>query len=268
VAYLWAVRDSPVHTTERFVPSGAIQLVVNLHDDLMPIYDPGGRACHLHSGAVVSGAQRRYFVVDPRAHTSMVGVQFRPGGAAPFLGVPPGELTDRHVDLEVLWGRSATELRERLWAATTAAERFAVLENALQARLAQARHGHPAVPIALEQLARPGVTVGDVATRLHLSWRRLIAVFTAEVGLTPKRLSRVLRFQRVSALARRTDAPDWAELAVTCGYFDQSHLIGDIREFTGTSPMQMVRASHQVMDHHLAVPEGFKFFQDPPRAHP
>jgi AraC-like DNA-binding protein len=268
VAYLWAVSDSPAHRTERFVPSGAHELVVNLNEDALQTYQPGDPVWRRHSGTVASGAQRRYFVVDPRAHASMVGIHFRPGGASPFLGVPPGELTDRHVDLENLWGRSAIELRERLCAAATAADRFAILEDALQSNLSRTRRSHPAVPLAVEQLARPGITVGEVAARLDLSRRRLIEVFTAAVGLTPKRLSRVLRFQRVSAMARRTRSPDWAQLAHTCGYYDQSHLIGDVQEFTGASPGQMLRSSQRVMDHHLALPEEVKFFQDPPLVQP
>jgi transcriptional regulator GlxA family with amidase domain len=111
------------------------------------------------------------------------------------------------------------------------------------------------VPFALGQLARPGITVGEVAADVHLSRRRFIQVFTAEVGMTPKRLSRVFRFQRANELARRMDAPDWAKLARACGYFDQSHLINDVSEFTGTSPRQLVPASEEVKDLHLAVPD-------------
>jgi AraC-like DNA-binding protein len=221
-----------------------------------------------YSGAVVSGAYRRYFVIDTRDHTSIVGVHFRPGGALPFLGVPPGELADRHVDLDTLWGRPALELRERLCAAATAADRFTLLEQALMLRLAGFHHGHPAVPFALSELGRPGVTVGEVAASVDLSRRRLIEVFTAEVGMTPKRLSRVLRFQRVSALARRGSAADWAQLARACGYFDQSHLIHDVGEFTGTSPRQLRPASQQVKELHLAVPEEVKFLQDVRPARP
>jgi AraC-like DNA-binding protein len=259
VEYIWALRDAPAHSTERIVPSGTLELVVNLQEDALRVYDPRTDPQTMqwrrYSGAVVSGAYRRYFVIDTHDHTSIVGVHFRPGGALPFLGVPPGELADRHVDLETLWGRPALELRERLCAAATAADRFTVLEQALMLRLAGFHHGHPAVPIALSELGRPGVTVGQVAASVDLSRRRLIEVFTAEVGMTPKRLSRVLRFQRVSALARRGDAVDWAPLARVCGYFDQSHLIHDVSEFTGMSPSQLAPASEQVKELHLAVPE-------------
>jgi AraC-like DNA-binding protein len=262
VAYLWWLRDAPAHSTERIVPSGTLELVVNLAEDELRIYDPRSAVCRRYSGTVVSGAYQRYFVIDTAEHASIIGVHFRPGGAFPFLRVPPGELADCHVDLETLWGRSAIELREQLLTATTPADRFAVLEHHLVQRLTGVGSGHRAVPFALDQLARPGVTVGDVAATLQLSRRRFIEVFTAEVGMTPKRLSRVLRFQRASELAKRGSPPDWAQLARACGYFDQSHLIHDVSEFTGTSPMRLVPASEPVKEFHLAVPDEVKFLQD------
>jgi AraC-like DNA-binding protein len=262
VEYLWALRDVPAHSTERIVPSGTLELVVNLHEDALHIYDSAAYCWRRYSGAVVSGAYRRFFVIDARDHASIVGVHFKPGGAWAFLGVAPGELADRHVDLEMLWGRPALELREQLCTAATSVERFALLERVLRSRMPDSRPGHPAVPFALGQLSRPRVTVGEVAACVQLSRRRFIDVFTTEVGMTPKRLSRVMRFQRATGLARRVDTPDWARLARASGYFDQSHLIHDIVEFTGTSPRQLVPAGEDVKELHLAVPDGV---QIPPR---
>lgn len=255
VECMWSLGDAPAHSMERIVPSGTLELVINLHEDEIRIYDPDDGALRRFSGAVVSGAYRRFFVIDTREHASVVGVHFRPGGACPFLGVPPGALADQHVDLATLWRGSAIELRDRLCAAATPAARFAVIEQMLMRRLSRRRDGHPAVPFALGQLDRPGVTIGEIATSLQLSRRRLIEVFTAEVGITPKRLARVLRFQRASALARRAGRPDWGRLAIECGYFDQSHLIHDFRELTGMSPVLVVRSSEGVKDNHVAARE-------------
>ena len=80
-----------------------------------------------------------------------------------------------------------------------------------------------------------------------LSCRSLIEVFTTEVGMTPKRIeSGAAIHSEPVALARSADRRDWARLARACGYFDQSHLIHDVGEFTGTSPRQLVQASEQV----------------------
>jgi AraC-like DNA-binding protein len=168
------------------------------------------------------------------------------------LGVPPGELTDRHVDLDELWGRRARELRERLCIASTTDQRFAILEAELASRLDQ-RHAHPAVTHALAALARPELRVGDIAKFAGLSQRRLIEVFTAAVGLTPKRFGRVMRFHRAAALGRRA-AFDWTRIAHECGYYDQAHLIRDFRELAEVTPSDLLRASVHPKEHHqLAV---------------
>jgi len=242
------------HGRERILPSGTLELVINLRDDELRIYSASNEAarpdrCKRLSGALVSGAYSGFFVSDTAEEASIMGVHFRPGGAFPFLGLPAGELADAHLDLETLWGRSAVELRERLCAAATPEERFRLLDAALVARLARPPEHHYAVPAALAvfagcaELARMDarVTMREMVRRIGLSQRRFIQVFTAEVGMTPKVFSRVQRFHRALALARRDVAPDWARLAADCGYFDQSHLIRDFQAFSGFSPASYLR---------------------------
>jgi AraC-like DNA-binding protein len=254
VEYLWSSQGAPAHAKERVVPTGTLELAVSLVEDKGRIYDSDGRERRLSGGAAVSGAYRRPFTFDTRENASIVGVHFRPGCAGVVLGVPPGELTDRHVDLEALWGRRARELHERLCAATTTEQRFAILEAELVSRLDQ-RHARPAVAYALDLLARPQVRVGDIAKRAGLSQRRLIEIFTADVGLTPKRFGRVLRFQRAIALARSA-ALDWTRVAHECGYYDQAHLIRDFRELADVTPGDLMRATaHPKEQHQFAASE-------------
>lgn len=251
----WLCSDSPPHRRERILPSGTVELVVNLRQDEIRIYDEArADSCGRYSGAVVSGTYSKCFVIDPAQHASIIGVHFRPGGATPFLGLPTVELTDRHVDLETLWGPMGVELRERLCAATSAAERFSLLERILIARLRQPPNRSGAVPAALDLFRREfaQLRVRDVARRVGLSQRRFIQAFAAEVGLTPKLYSRVLRCQQARELAGGAQAPDWAQVAAACGYFDQSHLIHDFRSFTGFTPEEYLRRrSEHVMANHV-----------------
>jgi AraC-like DNA-binding protein len=246
VEQFWFSSDAPVHTRARVLPRGTIELVINLRDDEIRIFDPL-RAVEPRrfTGAVVSGAYSRFF--EPQVHESVLGVHFRPGGATSFLGVPAGELAESHVDLESVWGPAAGELRARLCEAATPEARFSLLEAALLERLRRSPERHPAVPAALAALeaADEAVSVREIARDIGLCQRRLIQVFTSAVGLTPKRYQRVCRFQRARELARHTAAPDWAWLALECGYFDQSHLIRDFRQFTGFSPGEFKRAQHE-----------------------
>lgn len=233
---------------------GTLELAVSLTEDRGRIYDAAGRERWLSGCAAVSGAYRRPFSFDTREKASLVAVHFRPGCAGVVLGVPPGELTDRHVELEALWGRRAPELRERLCAAKTTDQRFAILEAELASRL-DGRHVHPAVTRALDVLARPRARVADIAKSAGFSQRKLIELFTADVGLTPKRFGRIVRFQRATALARRA-AFDWTRVAHECGYSDQAHMIRDFRELAAVTRSDLLRASaHPQEQHQFAVSE-------------
>ena len=222
------------HKTERILPTGTLELVINLRQNELRFYD--GDEWTSFSGAIVSGAHGRG--LKPAEETSIIGVHFKPGGAFPFLGLPAGELADTHVDLETLWGSSAGRLRERLCEARTSAERFQLLEEALLSCLCRDVEKHYAVSAGLEMFgtnqARP--TVREAAKYLGLSQRRFIQVFKAEVGLTPKLFSRIQRFQQTRTFIQQNSAPNWAALAVDLGYFDQSHLIREFLEFSGQSP--------------------------------
>lgn len=55
VERLWALRDQPLHATERIVPTGTLELVINLRDDEIRIWDREGGACRRLSGAIAAG---------------------------------------------------------------------------------------------------------------------------------------------------------------------------------------------------------------------
>ena len=71
---------------------------------------------------------------------------------------------------------------------------------------------------------------------ISLSPKRFIERFRTQVGVTPKRFCRILRFQHAVTQAHRTAGIDWADVALACGYFDQPHLIHDFRAFAGMTP--------------------------------
>src|SRR5690242_10934022 len=98
VEYLWSLRDLPGHTSERVLPTGTLELVINLAHDAFRIRSDAG-VVRL-SGALVSGAYQRYFAIDTHDHADVIGVHFKAGGAWPFLGIAAGELADRHCNLE------------------------------------------------------------------------------------------------------------------------------------------------------------------------
>ena len=235
--WLYEGREETEHKTERILPTGTLELVINLRQNELRFYDAERSENSRYSGAIVSGAYGHGFTPEEEV-PFIIGVHFKPGGAFPFLGLPAGDLADTHVDLETLWGSSAGRLRERLCEARTSGERFQLLQEALLSRLSDRVEKHYAVAAALEMFLnnRAGPIVRETAKYLGLSQRRFIQVFKAEVGMTPKLFSRIQRFQQTRTLIQQNPLPSWATVALDQGYFDQSHLIREFLEFSGLSP--------------------------------
>jgi AraC-like DNA-binding protein len=257
VEKLWSLSDAPSHRFERIMPSGTIELVINLREDEFQIYDPSKpRHSRRFSGAIVSGTYGGCFVIDTRVHASIIGVHFRPGGAFPFLEMPVDELANTHVNLKAIWGTSANELRERLCAAETCQTRFDLLEKWLVRRLFRQRERHCAVRFALNAFTNgaPVINVRQAARETGFSQRHFIELFKREVGISPKLFCRIRRFQQALDLLQKVAAPNWALLAAECGYFDQSHFIHDFRAFSGLTPTDYLQQrSEQTLQSHVPL---------------
>jgi AraC-like DNA-binding protein len=198
----------------------------------------------------VQGETRRSFAAGPSdgptvtAHGGVqhgIQVDLAPLAARALLGAPPGELANASVELDALLGRRADELAERLDGAATWFERFALLDALLAHRLVDAPPRAPAVERAWARLvATHGrVPVAELAREAGWSRRHLGARFREELGLAPKVVARILRFER--ALRLLVHGRPLAETAFECGYADQAHLNRDFRAFVDAPPAAFLR---------------------------
>ncbi len=159
------VGRSPAHDMEHVLPMGTTELVINLRDDPLRVYDKRKNSSYESLGhSIICGTYSDYFVIDTAQQNLLIGVHFKPGGAFPFLNPPAGEFKNLHVSLETLWGRAAGRMRERLLEARTHAERFRVLERVLWEQAVLPLRRHPAVSAALDEFTRvPGRKIAKVA---------------------------------------------------------------------------------------------------------
>ncbi|HJQ74863.1 MAG TPA: helix-turn-helix domain-containing protein [Gaiellaceae bacterium] len=159
-------------------------------------------------------------------------VSLAPWAAHMLLRVPQHELAGTSVPLEELLSPGLTE---RVGAEATWDARFEMLDRELGRRLADARRPDAGVLFAWERLraTHGAARIGAVAADLGWSRKRLAARFREQIGLTPKAAARLLRFERARSLA---GTMSWGELAFTCGFADQPHLIAEFRSFTGRTP--------------------------------
>jgi AraC-like DNA-binding protein len=231
---LYRERFAPgTEVIERVVPDGMVRLVFNLGDALSG-NDDASSAPTAAIGATAAPA-----LVRLRGSVHAFSVTLRPGAVQALLGLPAGEFNDSGVPLADLWGREAAEVLERVAEQRSDAARAHALDAALQARVR--RHdtrAHAATSHALQCMAASAGTrpLREVAAEAGVGERRLQQLFHAQVGLSPRAWSRLLRLQACLRRLRAETTPRWAELALECGFYDQSHLVNEFQAVCGLSP--------------------------------
>ncbi|WP_211178330.1 MULTISPECIES: helix-turn-helix domain-containing protein [Brasilonema] len=222
----------------RLLPMGMMELVINLHEDSIPLFDRQSRVQRgSTNGTMLCGTHSENFIAQVDRKISVMGVHFRPGGGTAFFGLPAGELHNENISLDELWQGHAAELRDRLLK-TSLKNRFSVLERFLMQML-RSPALHPAVDFAVQQFQRSTLpTVRAVTDQIGFSTRHFNQLFRDQVGLTPKLFCRIQRFQQVLNLLALKNQVNWMDIVFTCGYFDQAHLIHEFRAFADCTPTE------------------------------
>jgi len=253
--------DLPAALVERHLPSLSVGLLVNFGAPHRLLDRDGERP---GVGAWVVGLQTGLRLGHAAGARSFMIVQLSPIGAHGILRLPMDAITDRTVPLEDIDPQFARDLVARTAAAADWPGRFEAAETLLAERLA----GRSTALLAARALARltqatEPPSVAALADELGCSHRHLIAQMQAGVGLSPKTVARIARFDRaVGAIhaalrlqhrgephldqaaptgrGRRQDDVHWADFAAAHGYYDQAHLIRDFQAFGGASPAQFL----------------------------
>jgi AraC-like DNA-binding protein len=181
----------------------------------------------------------------PRPGSTVVGLRFRAGAAASWLGVPACELVDRRVPLEAFWGAQARRIAEAAGETRGLPALVEAIETALAPRAAATGPADPRMRAAfgLLRTGAPtgGQTVRWLAGELGTAERTLRRRFHEAFGFGPKTLDGILRFQRFLRLAR-AGTGTLAALAADAGYADQAHLARECRRFATATPSEVAAA--------------------------
>jgi AraC-like DNA-binding protein len=189
-------------------------------------------------GTFAAGLSDCSVIIDSFGRSNCLQVNFTPLGAGRFFGLPMSELANRIVALDEVVGMDARTLRDRLGETPSWNERFNIVQSMILSRLATAPMPSPATTWAYARLLGSGGAerIGKIAAGLDWSRKHLVQKFRDEIGLPPKLVARIVRFNRALALRRSLDGNGWADIAAECGYSDQSHLVRDFAELAGETP--------------------------------
>ena len=221
------------------IPSAIVPVIINFGAEYI-VSGPGNPSGPAEFGSFVAGLAERHVFVESSGLGNGMQVNFTPIGAHLFLGVPMHELAGRTVRFEDVFGPADRRIVAQLEDTPDWDTRFDVVEAFIRNRIARARVPAREVAWAWQRLldCSGQASIGALAAEIGWSRKHLIARFREQIGLPPKTMARIIRFQRAIRQLDGDNETHWAHIAYDCGYYDQAHFNRDFREFTGCTPTQ------------------------------
>src|SRR5688572_14065938 len=219
----------------RGLPSRHLTFIVSLTKPVEMVFDgmPGRQPVRMAS--FVGGLQTWPAQIRHDGNEHGIAIELTPLGAPAVLGALAGELAGQVVELDDLLAARSRELSERLKEAEGWPARFAVLDEILVRGFRERYAPEVIVTQAWDRLVQGagGQDVESLADDVGWSRRHLTERIRREVGLPPRQLNRVLRFERSRGLLHRPGPRNLTEVALEAGYFDHAHMVHEWQRLAG-----------------------------------
>jgi len=232
----------------REYPTPYVTVILELGPPLRVVDSRDRGHGHRFEGGFVAGLHDGFAETEHDGFQQGMQLSLTPSGAHRFFGLPMAELTGRSVALRDLLPRAHRTLAERLHEQTGWDARFDVVEALLEQRFGEAGTRLEPVDWAIARILATGgaLDIGELVRQIGYSHKQVLRQFRQRAGVAPKLLARIARFDRVLRDVRGGPAAGWAELAALHGYYDQAHLVRDVKQFTGFTPTQLRSAAEEL----------------------
>jgi AraC-like DNA-binding protein len=226
---------------QRIVPDGCMELIFMLGEDIKRFTSDNDFV--IQPRAFVVGQLTEPFVIQPTGEVNCFAARFYPYGIGNILNTPLKNLENKETPIAELFGEeTAKSLQEKIVNATDTAARIAIIEEFLQNKLNESATIDTIVKSTVEALLQSSGTasIKTILEDKQAQRRQLERKFSAQIGMSPKQLAKILRLQTALKLLLTQPNNSFTQIAYESEYYDQNHFIKDFKEFTGITPKEFL----------------------------
>lgn len=226
--------DTSIHR-EKIVPDG--------YPEMMFDYGSPYRAnitgeWYTQGTDLIAGQIRNHFYLENTAEVGMLAIKFQPWALRLLFGLDMPSLVDRVLEVDDELGKSLSEVKSICIAKNSFEDKVEQLEywfsHYLESKDYPISNTERSVKDLIE--SNGSLSLKELRDRYSISERSMERYFKEYIGVSPKFYSRILRFSHIFKLLQEDQDPDWVDISLQAGYYDQSHFIKNFKEFTGDNP--------------------------------
>lgn len=224
------------HSRERVFPDGCMELIFHFGDLFKKF--TGKNDYHVQPRSFIHGQLRKFMELEATGRIGVFSARFYPAGLQPFLHTDVGSFTDSTLSILDALGEEGLELENTIVNAISDERRVKLVEEFLLGKLRSGAEQQAYISHCVNAIMNldGNIVVEDLAAELKIGKRQLERKFASCVGLSPKHLARIVRFNKALQLIENHDFSSFTSAAHEGGFYDQAHFIKDFKELTGLNP--------------------------------
>jgi AraC-like DNA-binding protein len=202
----------------------------------------------LHNGiqpsSYLCGQSLRYSDLTYSGNLNWILIIFKPAGAKAFFKIPMHEVREQNISLELLDDIQILELEKRLTDTYDNNICIKWIEDFLIKRIyCSDNYNFNRLETVINAINNDESDINTLAQISCLGYKQFKRLFTEHTGLNPKEFLQINRFQKALHIMQMHPNINLNKLAYDCGYYDKSHLIKEIKRFTGYTPNEYISAT-------------------------
>jgi len=225
------------------VPNGCSKLIIPYENSLSGISEDRAGVSREHGLYFVGNRIKTTLIHSSARKTGFIGIEFSPHAAFPLFGIPMHETVDEKIfDSEVLFGRWGRETREALCNVEGVEQKVSFIQDELVelSRRSQRSNGVIEFCVNALKLTHGRMPIKELERKTGYSRRYLDLLFQQQVGLPPKVLAGIFRFQMFYRKWAQGVSYDALKERLYDYYYDQAHFSKEFKRMTGYSPREFM----------------------------
>lgn len=232
----------------RLIPTGFSEILFHYNDGYGR-FIKGGNDCY--SSTVIIGQQENYYDYLTRNNNGIISFVINPLYVSEITGFPASDFANSIFDAELVFNKEIKNINDFLCGKTSVTEKIDYIERYFELILGKKKIiGDKIIEQSFQNIKSSGgfIKIKELAEFYNISNRQLERKYLNKIGLTPKKISKIIKLQYVLYLAQTCTKSKFTDLALNSNYYDQSHFINEFKSLTGYSPKEYFNLCSPVSD--------------------
>jgi AraC-like DNA-binding protein len=225
------------------VPNGCAKLIIPYENSLIGVSEDRAGVSHEHGLYFVGNRIRSTLIHSTAQKTGFIGIEFAPQAAFSLFGIPMHETVDEKIfDSEVLFGRWGKETREALGNLEGVDRKIRLIQDELVSLARGSQRSNSVIDFCVMTLKQSHgrMPIKELERMTGYTRRYLDLLFKQHVGLPPKVLAGIFRFQMFYRNWAQGLSYDVLRERLYDHYYDQAHFSKEFKRMTGHSPREFM----------------------------